>query len=174
MKIGGYQIIDLKGKNLTVDVGMVYEGIYNLIEGTNKAILISGLVVGGVEYDDTIVECNVVGSNFECVLHGYKLSIQDNDVITVSTVNQSSVAATYEAVMSENPTVIDVKNGSYYIAFSNIGGVEVFTQGITGYKKSNSYFDLDIKAVTSDKKGMTIELTRINSAVKGVTILAIK
>ena len=59
MKIGGYQIIDLKGKNLTTDVGMVYEGIYELIEGTTKPILLSGIQVDDTEYQDVYVSVSI-------------------------------------------------------------------------------------------------------------------
>lgn len=84
MKIGGYQIIDLGGKKLTSNVGMTYNGLYEKIEGTNKPILVSGINLGGKEYHDTWCEFNVNGSNYEGLIYGNKIVIQDNDVITVT------------------------------------------------------------------------------------------
>lgn len=84
MTKGGYQIIDLKNKQLTSGTGMVYEGIYDLIEGTRKAILVSGLNVGGTEYHDTFVDFTVNGSNFEGTIYGKTITISDTDVVTVT------------------------------------------------------------------------------------------
>lgn len=81
---GGYQIIDLKNKELTSGVGMVYEGIYDKVEGTRKAILISGLNVGGTEYHDTFVELTVNSTNFEGTIYGKTITISDEDVVTVT------------------------------------------------------------------------------------------
>ena len=134
MKIGGYQIIDLKGKKLTVNDGVVYEGIYDLIEGTNKVIIISGLVVGGVEYDDTVVECNVVGSNFECVLHGYKLTIQDSDVITISKLPNGigyELIGEYEPLAANATNEIPIEeNTIYLIEFNNFGVTDNGSQAV--------------------------------------------
>lgn len=81
---GGYQIIDLKNKELESGVGMVFDGIYDKIEGTRKAILISGLNVGGTEYHDTFVELAVNGSNYEGTIYGKTITISDVDVVTVT------------------------------------------------------------------------------------------
>lgn len=81
---GGYQIIDLQNKELESGVGMVYEGTYDKIEGTRKAILISGLNVGGTEYHDTFVELTVNGSNYEGTIYGKSITISDADVVTVT------------------------------------------------------------------------------------------
>lgn len=87
MKIGGYQIIDLKGKNLTTDVGMVYEGIYELIEGTTKPILLSGIQVDDTEYQDVYVSVSINGSAFELKAYNKIFTIEDTDVVTVSNDN---------------------------------------------------------------------------------------
>lgn len=81
---GGYQIIDLENKPLTIDVGMVYEGIYELVENTRKATLISGLNISGTEYNDVFVYLRVVESNFEGIINdGIKIVINDNDVVKI-------------------------------------------------------------------------------------------
>lgn len=80
---GGYQIIDLENKNLTIGVGMVYEGIYEQIESTTKPILISGLVISHIEYNDLYSYPKVVGHEFEFIItDGYKLTVNDFDVVT--------------------------------------------------------------------------------------------
>lgn len=84
MKKGGYQIIDLENKPLTLSVGMVYEDIYDLIEGTRKPIYVSGVNIDGTEYHDTYVDFKVNGSNFEGLIYGYKIVIEDTNVVTIS------------------------------------------------------------------------------------------
>lgn len=81
MKIGGYQIIDLRE---TPIVGTItVPGVYDLIEGTNKAILISGFVHNGTEYNDAFVQFTVSGSDFVGDLYGYTMTITDEDQISV-------------------------------------------------------------------------------------------
>lgn len=85
MKKGGYQIIDLKDTPLTTDSGaMVIDGLYSLIESTNKTILVSGIVIDGVEYNDTFVEFTEDGSNYVGTMYGKTITIQDNNVINIT------------------------------------------------------------------------------------------
>ena len=89
MTIGGYQIINLNDENHSLGKGMVHEGIYEKIEGTRKPILLSGIVVAGVEYHDTYIFPTVNGSSYVAVvgrnptanteLH---INIEDTDVVT--------------------------------------------------------------------------------------------
>lgn len=83
---GGYKILDLKGVDHTLTVGHVHDGIYEAIEGTRKCFLISGLVVGGVEYHDIFATPVVEGSNYIFYLENIELSItiQDTDVVTIA------------------------------------------------------------------------------------------
>ena len=81
---GGYQIIDLENKKFRFEVGIVYEGIYESIENTTKATLISGLNVEGTQYNDVFVNLRVVGADFEGIVNdGIKIVIRDNDVVTI-------------------------------------------------------------------------------------------
>lgn len=84
MQKGGYQIIDLKNKELTSGVGMTYEGIYDKIEGTRKAILVSGLNLEGTEYHDSFVDFTVNNTVFEGTIFGNAITISDEDVVTVT------------------------------------------------------------------------------------------
>lgn len=88
-KNGGYKIIDLKNKELSIGVGMVFDGIYDAIEGTKKALLISGLNVGGKEYHDIFVQPYIEGGKycFDVINNDktkYLVTIQDTDVVTIT------------------------------------------------------------------------------------------
>lgn len=89
MKKGGYQIIDLNSHNHTSGVGVVHEGIYDKIESTSKPILLSGVVVDGVEYHDTFIFPCVNGSNYVSIVgtnpttnQTLIINIEDTDVAT--------------------------------------------------------------------------------------------
>lgn len=84
MKNGGYQVIDLKGMKITAGASAghpVISGIHSLIEGSNKVKLLSGLVVGNVEYDDMIVLFTVSGTSFVASVAGGTLTVTQNDEI---------------------------------------------------------------------------------------------
>lgn len=57
MKKGGYKIIDLNDTNITVGgEGVTVEGIYASIEANHrKPLLLSGVVIGGVEKSDMFI-----------------------------------------------------------------------------------------------------------------------
>lgn len=84
MSNGGYQIIDLKNIKLKVGTGTTIDGVYNKIKSTRKAILISGLNVGGTEYHDTFVELTVSGTNFTGTIYGKTITISNADLVTIS------------------------------------------------------------------------------------------
>lgn len=81
---GGYKIIDLKGKDHTVGVGMVHDGIYDAIEGTKKPIMLSNIVIAGTEYKDIFVTVNLLESAFIIDVYGYTFTVQSTDVVTVT------------------------------------------------------------------------------------------
>lgn len=81
---GGYQILDLGYKELTKSVGMLYGGIYDILEGSNKAILLEGVNIEGKEYRPQFVIPQVVGSSFTIPFHGMTITITDTDVVTVT------------------------------------------------------------------------------------------
>ena len=84
MTNGGYQIIDLKNIKLTVGTGTKIDGVYDKIKSTRKAILISGLNVGGTEYHDTFVELTVSGTNYTGTIYGKTITISNEDLVTIS------------------------------------------------------------------------------------------
>ena len=80
---GGYQIIDLENKYLTINVGMVYEGVYEQIENTTKPILISGLAIEDTAYSDLYSYPKVDGSDYVFIIDdNIKLRINDLNVVT--------------------------------------------------------------------------------------------
>ena len=86
MTKGGYQIIDLQNKQLELTKGQKFDGVYNAIKSTKKAILISGLNVGGTEYHDTFVELTVSGTNFTGTIYGKTITISDKDLVTITAI----------------------------------------------------------------------------------------
>ena len=88
--VGGYQIIDFKNKELLDGVGMVFEGVYDLIEGTRKPILITNFNFEGKEYKNTFLDFVVDGSAFKAVQlvsadQSYNvITVEDTDVVTVT------------------------------------------------------------------------------------------
>lgn len=112
MKKGGYQIIDLKNTPLTSGSGaMVIDGIYSSIESTNKAILFSGIVIDGVEYNDTFVELTEDGSNYVGTMYGKTITIQDNDVVSVDKGSNSESKVIYDSGVLELSTTVKKISG---------------------------------------------------------------
>lgn len=81
---GGYKIIDFKDINLVTGTASTIAGVYDAIESNyRKAILISGIVIDGVEKADAFVELSVDNSNFVGSLYGKTLTITNTDKVTV-------------------------------------------------------------------------------------------
>lgn len=66
MRKGGYKIIDLKDNNFTVGGSSItIPGIYEAIENSHrKAILLSGIVIGGIERNDRFVTFGIVSTDY--------------------------------------------------------------------------------------------------------------
>lgn len=79
---GGYQIIDLQDKNIvTGGSSVLIPGINDLIRGTYKPYLLSGIVIDGVEYDDCYVNINI--DTIKCIISVYGADIRINTDDTV-------------------------------------------------------------------------------------------
>lgn len=82
---GGYQIIDLKGTNFITEItSYPIRGIYDLIEGTTKPLLISNFKLNSVDKHDFFAEAVVVGDTFEVktnITGITKIIIKHNDTI---------------------------------------------------------------------------------------------
>ena len=92
---GGYQIIDLENKNHDLNVGVVHQGIYDKIEGTRKAILLSGLVFDSTEAHDCFALPSIDGDRYVFPIVTYNganlvtllVTVEDTDVVTVTRLN---------------------------------------------------------------------------------------
>lgn len=91
-RLGGYQLLDFKGYNFTSGTYAAKANhgleLYDLIKGTNKRTIVSGLVVGGIEYDDFEANFAVSGPNYVAkILIGessLNIKITDIDTITIT------------------------------------------------------------------------------------------
>lgn len=88
-KNGGYRIIDFKDIPITSGTEVTIPGIYEAIESTNKRTVVSGLVLGGTEYDDMNVVFSVSSTSFiGCVFLDAATTISfviaDDDGVTVT------------------------------------------------------------------------------------------
>lgn len=92
---GGYQIIDFEDKNHSLGVGMTHKGIYDKIEGTRKAILLSGLVFEDTEIHDCFALPSIDGDRYVFPIVTYNgsnlvtllVTVEDTDVVTVNTIS---------------------------------------------------------------------------------------
>lgn len=83
---GGYQIVDLKdkdidtdGSNLTVPAG-THASIAN---SKRKPLLLSGIVLDSVEYNDLAIEVTKSGTSYVFVAYGYTWTISNIDGLTL-------------------------------------------------------------------------------------------
>lgn len=97
MREGGYQIIDLNDFNFSHNAALVLEGVYEAVEGTQKPILISGLVFNGLEIPDAFVQRDVAGTDF--ILTGIPylvICVTQEDVVTLSCYKDTIHTTSYE------------------------------------------------------------------------------
>ena len=83
---GGYQIIDLKGKNFEPGISQYVEGVYELIEGTTKPIMISNFVFAGVKQHDFFAIVKVVDSSYVIetpIQYAKRIVFNDTDAVFV-------------------------------------------------------------------------------------------
>lgn len=87
---GGYQIINLDNVEHKQNVGVVHDGIYSKIKGTQKPIMISGINIGGFDYHDCYVKPKDVNSKYEFEMYGYKVTINSDDVVTFEVIKSDT------------------------------------------------------------------------------------
>lgn len=82
--VGGYQMVDLRGVDLETRGVYNIEGIYELIEGTNKSIKLVGLQKGGREWDMFVnPSIEKDGSFMFTNVYGSVIKISAADIVTV-------------------------------------------------------------------------------------------
>ena len=83
--MGGYQIIDVTGLAFVSGTKVVKAGVYDLIEGTGKAILLHGLNYKGAMYRDVWLNDLIKsGTNYTGTVYGNTISIGNDDGITIT------------------------------------------------------------------------------------------
>lgn len=92
MDKGGYKIVDLKDINITTTTQKI-KNIYETIQSSyRKAILLSGITINNVKFNDMFVKVIPIGNDFliniyqavaDNELAQYNIYIEDNDNITL-------------------------------------------------------------------------------------------
>ena len=82
--MSGYKIIDLEHANLTNGVAVTINGIYKHLKSTNKATLLTNLVIDNVEQDSLYVQFVVNNKNYETKISQGTLTITNSDSVTLT------------------------------------------------------------------------------------------
>ena len=88
---GGYRILDFNGYTFSTSTtsapkSTVVDGIYERIEGSNKAFLVEGYNLDGVEYKAFFTAFTVSGGSFVTIFNDHYITISSNDKIIVTAV----------------------------------------------------------------------------------------
>lgn len=84
---GGYKIIDLRDTEITAGGDAVkISGVHEAVEASyHKPLMLSGLNVGGVEYGAAYAVPTTNSGNYVFAVHGYNVTINSDDTVTVTT-----------------------------------------------------------------------------------------
>lgn len=84
MKKGGYKIINLNNNDLS-QASFTLDGVYEEIEGNyQKALLLSGIIIDGVEKADVFVTAEIVNSKYVIKAYDKTLTIDSDDLIAIA------------------------------------------------------------------------------------------
>ena len=84
---GGYQILNLKNTKLTAGTASTIKGTWETLEGNyHKPVLVSGLVIGTTEYNDTFAEFTLSNTTYTATIYGYTLTVTNADAVTATAV----------------------------------------------------------------------------------------
>lgn len=91
---GGYKILDFRGYTFETSTtatprSTTINGIYERIEGSDKAFLIEGYNLDGVEYKSFFTAFVVQGGAFVTIFDNHYITISSNDKIAVTAVSNS-------------------------------------------------------------------------------------
>lgn len=174
---GGYKIIDLKGIDVTQSTMMI-EGIYESIESNyGKPLLISGIVIEGVEKDDVFVQATLNGTAYEFEVYSYTIQVQDTDAVNGSKFKPTTTTPLTPLGATEEGTTIDLHEGGYYIIYSSTEGAyrEInYLVYIPPYNSDeNSVFPFSLLTTYSPSYGQT-KIVTINITYIGGSNVTIK
>lgn len=80
---GGYHILDFDGVNISSVDGATIDGAYSSIEGTNKAILLSGVVIDNIDYKDAYIIPTTGDNAFTFSAYGKSFTVTSENKVTV-------------------------------------------------------------------------------------------
>lgn len=88
---GGYRILDFNGNKFYTSTAAVERstkipGIYERIEGSDKAFLVEGYNLDGVEYKAFFTAFIVTDGSFVTIFNNHYITISADDEITVTAV----------------------------------------------------------------------------------------
>ena len=87
--VGGYQIITLNDFNFSHQTtNTKIKGIYELLENSRKAVLITGFTYDNIEYRGIFAGFEVIDSNFSTIIdyssNSFNITITDEDDVIVT------------------------------------------------------------------------------------------
>ena len=92
---GGYKLIDFKENNIVLGTSTTIKGVYDAIEHNyRKPTLITGLVIGNVEKEDTFVNFE----HGENVYNGLLGMTANNKVLFITITNDDAVTITENVI----------------------------------------------------------------------------
>lgn len=88
---GGYKILDFNGYTFSTSTtsapkSTTIDGIYERIEGSDKAFLVEGYNLDGVEYKAFFTAFVVADGSFVTIFNNHYIKISSNDKIVVAAV----------------------------------------------------------------------------------------
>lgn len=84
MAVSGYQILDLKNIEIDSSTGATIAGVYDIIEGATKPILVCGINNDGVEAKPRFIAFDVDSTDFVGIFgDGYNMVVTSADKVTI-------------------------------------------------------------------------------------------
>ena len=80
---GGYKLINLHNVNLKTGVGTTINGVYDAIKSSyRKPIILTGVVLGSVETNDTFVNVTIDNGNYKMTVPTGVIVVTKSDLVT--------------------------------------------------------------------------------------------
>ena len=80
---GGYKLINLHNVNLKTGVGTTINGVYDAIKSSyRKPIILTGVVLGSVETNDTFVNVTIDNGNYKMTVPTGVIVVTKADLVT--------------------------------------------------------------------------------------------
>ena len=80
---GGYKLINLHNVNLKTGIGTTINGVYDAIKSSyRKPIILTGVVLGSVETNDTFVNVTIDNGNYKMTVPTGVIVVTKADLVT--------------------------------------------------------------------------------------------